>query len=128
MKCNDYSAIHVIIERNQKHICLLDTMLNYKPEEDADSEGVQDKAQDKMQDKLHYKLHDKLHDKFPELSEKSIDVLEAIKNNPRHNASEIGEQIGLSERQVKTYITKLKQLGLIARVGSNKTGYWRVLL
>ena len=34
--------------------CLLDAMLNYKPEEDADSEGVQDK----MQDNLHYKLHD----------------------------------------------------------------------
>ena len=92
--------------------CLLDAMLNYKPEEDVDSD----------------KLHDKLHDKFPELSAKSIDVLEAIKNNPRYNANEIGEQIGLSERQVKTYITKLKQLGLIVRVGSNKTGYWRVLL
>ena len=48
--------------------CLLDAMLNYKPEGDDDSEGVQDK----VQDKLHYKLHDKLHDKFPELSEKSI--------------------------------------------------------
>ena len=96
--------------------CLLDAMLNYKPEEDVDYEGVQDKVQDKMQDK------------FPELSEKTIDVLEAIKKYPGHNANEIGEQIGLSERQVKTYITKLKQLGLIVRVGSNKTGYWRVLL
>ena len=34
--------------------CLLDAMLNYKPEGDDDSEGVQDK----VQDKLHYKLHD----------------------------------------------------------------------
>ena len=46
--------------------CLLDAMLNYKPEGDDDSEGVQDKIQDKMQDKvqdkLHYKLHYKLHD------------------------------------------------------------------
>ena len=38
--------------------CLLDAMLNYKPEEDADYEGVQDKIQDKVHDKLHYKLHD----------------------------------------------------------------------
>lgn len=88
--------------------CLLDAMLNYKPEGDDNSEGVQDK--------------------FPELSEKSIDVLEAFKKYPSHNASEICEQIGLSERQVKTYITKLKQLGLIVRVGSNKTGYWRVTI
>ncbi len=40
----------------------------------------------------------------------------------------IGEQVGLSERQVKTYITKLKQAGLIVRVGSNKTGYWKVTI
>ncbi len=104
--------------------CLLDAMLNYKPEEDENSEGVQDKIQDKIQDKL----HDKLHDKFPELSEKTIDVLDAIKKYPGHNANEISKLIGLSERQVKTYITKLKKLGLIVRVGSNKTGYWRVLL
>ena len=100
----------------------------YKPEEDADYEGVQDKIQDKVHDKVHDKLHDKLQDKFPELSEKTIDVLDAIKKYPGHNANEIGEQIGLSERQVKTYITKLKQLGLIVRVGSNKTGYWRVTI
>lgn len=47
-------------------------MLNYKPEEDADCEGVQNKIQDKVQDKLHYKLHDKLHYKIPEISEKAI--------------------------------------------------------
>jgi len=104
--------------------CLLDAMLNYKPKEDADYEGVQDKVQDKLQDNLHYKLHDK----FPELSEKTIDVLDAIKKYPGHNANEISKLIGLSERQVKTYITKLKQLGLIVRVGSNKTGYWRVTI
>ena len=38
--------------------CLLDAMLNYKPEGDDDSEGVQDKIQDKVHDKLHDKLHD----------------------------------------------------------------------
>ena len=75
--------------------CLLDAMLNYKPEEDEDSEGVQDKVQDK----------------FPELSEKSIDVLEAFKKYPSHNASEICELISLLERQVKTYITNLNNLG-----------------
>lgn len=58
----------------------MDAMLNYKPEEDADYEGVQDK----MQDKVYDKLHDKLHDKFPDLSEKSI-----IKNALRKRAYRI---------------------------------------
>ena len=98
--------------------CLLESMENYIEPEDEDRE--------ELQDKLHDKLHDKLRDKFPELSEKAIAVLEVINAHRGFNAAEIGEQIGLSERQVKTYITKLKQVGLIVRVGSNKTGYWKV--
>ena len=81
-----------------------------------------------LQNKLHDKLHDKLRDKFPELSEKAIAVLDVINANSSFNAAMIGEQVGLSERQVKTYITKLKQVGLIVRVGSNKTGYWKVTI
>ena len=97
--------------------CLLDAMEHY---EETDQGAVPNKVQDR--------LHDKLHDKFPELSGKAINVLEVIKANSSFNAAMIGEQVGLSERQVKTYITKLKQVGLIVRVGSNKTGYWKVTI
>ena len=90
--------------------CLLEAMENYsEPEEEENTE-----------------LHDKLHDKFPELSAKAIEVLEVLNAHRGLNAAEIGQQLNLSERQVKTYITKLKQVGLLVRVGSNKTGYWKV--
>ncbi len=89
--------------------CLLEAMENY---EDADEE-------------VHDKLHDKLHDKFPELSEKAFEVLAVLKAHPGLKAEEIGVQVSLSERQVKSYISSLKSLGIIVRVGSNKTGYWK---
>lgn len=94
--------------------CLLDAMENYEDTEETKE--------------LHGKLHDKLHDKFPDLSEKAIAVLEVINAHRGFNAVEIGEQVGLSERQIKTYITRLKEVGLIVRVGSNKTGYWKVTI
>ncbi|MBQ3753490.1 MAG: Fic family protein [Prevotella sp.] len=94
--------------------CLLDAMENYE-----DTEEIEE---------LHDKLHDKLRDKFPELSEKAIAVLEVINAHRSFNAAEIGKQVGLSERQIKTYMTKLKEVGLIVRVGSNKTGYWKVTI
>ena len=94
--------------------CLLEAMENYsEPEEEENTE-------------LHDKLHNKLHDKFPELSAKAIEVLEVLNAHRGLNAAEIGQQLNLSERQVKTYINKLKQVGLLVRVGSNKTGYWKV--
>lgn len=95
--------------------CLLDAMENY---EDAEEET----------EELHDKLHDKLHDMFPELSEKAFGVLEVIKAHPGLKAEDIGVQVSLSERQVKTYLNALKQAGLIVRVGSNKTGYWKVTI
>ena len=72
-------------------------------------------------------LQGKLHDKFPEMPQKAIAVLEVIHAHRGFNAAEIGEQVGLSERQVKTYITQLKEVGLIVRIGSNKTGHWEVV-
>lgn len=95
--------------------CLLDAMENY---EDTDEDVVE----------LHDKLHVKLHDMFPELSEKAFGVLEVLKAHPGLKAEDIGVQVSLSERQVKTYINALKQAGLIVRVGSNKTGYWKVTI
>ena len=94
--------------------CLLEAIENYEETEEDDTNG------------LHDKLRDKLRDKFPELSNKAIGVLEVILAHRSFNAAEVGEKVGLSERQVKTYITKLKQTGLLVRVGSNKTGYWKV--
>ena len=91
--------------------CLLDAMENY---EDAEEETAG--------------LHDKLHDKFPELSEKAFEVLEVLRVHPGLKSEDIGVHISLSERQVKTYLNALKQAGLIVRVGSNKTGYWKVTI
>ncbi len=95
--------------------CLLDAMENYEDTEEETKE-------------LHDKLHDKLHDMFPELSEKAFGVLEVLKAHPGLKAEDIGVQVSLSERQVKTYLNALKQAGLIVRVGSNKTGYWKVTI
>ena len=99
--------------------CLLDAMEHYE-------ETDQDAVANIVPNKLHDKLHDKLRDKFPELSEKAFEVLEVLKEHPALKAEEIGAQVSLSERQVKTYLNALKQTGLIVRVGSNKTGYWKV--
>ncbi|MCR4604287.1 MAG: winged helix-turn-helix transcriptional regulator [Prevotella sp.] len=52
-------------------------------------------------------------------------MLTVLKAHPGLKAVEIGVQVSLSERQVKSYISSLKSMGIIVRVGSNKTGYWK---
>ena len=96
--------------------CLLDAMENYEDEENVIPYKVQDKVQDKVRDK------------FPEVSQSTWDVLAIIQQNPKATVTDICAKKGLKERQVYKHISVLKSLGFIVRVGSNKTGYWKVTI
>ncbi len=96
--------------------CLLDAMENYEDDENEVPHKVQDKVRDKVQDK------------FPEVSQSTWGVLAIIQQNPKATVTYICAKKGLKERQVYKHISLLKSLGLIVRVGSNKTGYWKVTI
>ncbi|WP_232369878.1 MULTISPECIES: HTH domain-containing protein [Prevotella] len=38
----------------------------------------------------------------------------------------LARRLGISDRMVRKHITTLKSIGLLSRVGSNKTGYWKL--
>lgn len=54
-------------------------------------------------------------------------VLRALRANGRATAPRIAGLLGVSESTVRRSFKKLRELGLIDRVGSNKAGYWRLL-
>lgn len=97
--------------------CLLDTMEYYEDEENT---IVQDIVQDKVQNKVR--------NNFPEVSQPTWDVFAIISKNPHTTVNTICSQLRLKERQIYKHISMLKQVGLIVRVGSNKTGYWKVTI
>jgi len=62
-----------------------------------------------------------------ELEQKSSEkILEIIKNKPEISAQEIANIIIISPRAVEKNIAKLKQKGLLKRIGPAKGGYWEV--
>ncbi len=54
-------------------------------------------------------------------------VLLLLASNPSLSAENIAEQIGLSKRGVEKQLKKFRDLGIITRKGSDKTGYWKVV-
>jgi Protein involved in cell division len=54
-------------------------------------------------------------------------VFSLIKQNKNIAATEISEQLNLSLSTVKRKIKELKEQGIIERVGSDKTGYWKII-
>ena len=90
--------------------CLLDAMnqIEEKPEE------VANKVADKVADKVANKSAQK--------------VLMLLYENGHLTRDELSERTGLSLGGIKKIINSLREAGLIVRVGSNKTGYWQVIM
>ena len=60
-------------------------------------------------------------------SEKSSEkILNLIKNKPTISAAEIAMGIDMSARGVEKQIRKLREAGIIKRIGADRGGYWEI--
>ena len=55
-------------------------------------------------------------------------ILSIIAHTPQASAREMAEVLGITPRQCERILAPLKQKGLIARVGANKGGHWKIRL
>jgi predicted HTH transcriptional regulator len=66
-------------------------------------------------------------EKFGENPEKSSEkILNAIRKNPQITIKELSEWTQITTRAIEKTISKLKSVGFLERVGSDKGGYWKV--
>ena len=54
-------------------------------------------------------------------------ILEEIKKNPSISRDELAEKCGLTSDGIKYNIRKLREKGIIKRVGPDKGGHWEVI-
>lgn len=80
-----------------------------------------DKAGDKVSDKS------KMEDEKSPLTKTQIRMLAEIRNNPNIIKPQLAVILNVGKTTVDNGITALKKYGYIERVGSNKTGYWKIL-
>ena len=69
---------------------------------------------------------DNVVDKSNDLNETQQKILMEIRNNPNVTQPQLAILIGIGKTAVQNNIVVLKREGFIERVGSNKTGYWKV--
>lgn len=63
---------------------------------------------------------------YPHVAEIVWHIGSLLNNTPGASADQIGKALGISGRMVRNHIATLRNLGIIQRIGSNKTGYWKV--
>lgn len=54
-------------------------------------------------------------------------ILQHLKQNPKANYRELADKTGYSQATIKRHIQELKKIGIIERIGSDKTGYWKII-
>ncbi len=60
--------------------------------------------------------------------EKTVEkILDAIKSNPKITQNELAKIAGLTRRGIELNLAKLKEKGIIKRIGPAKSGYWEVI-
>jgi DNA-binding Lrp family transcriptional regulator len=50
-----------------------------------------------------------------------------LKSNPKLAAREIGDALWISPRTVEKHLAKLREEGIIRRIGPDKGGHWEVV-
>lgn len=53
-------------------------------------------------------------------------ILQHLKQNSKANYRELAGKTGNSQTTIKRHIQELKKMGIIERIGSDKTGYWKI--
>lgn len=61
-----------------------------------------------------------------ELSDTQKRIVNILLSNKHLSAVKIAGQLGLGSRSIEKNIKKLKELGILVRHGSPKSGYWEV--
>ncbi|MBU1993426.1 putative DNA binding domain-containing protein [bacterium] len=70
------------------------------------------------------KVGEKVGEKF---TENQSNIIEQISINPKISAKQLSEIVGISSRKIEENIKKLKEFGVLKRVGGAKGGHWEII-
>ena len=69
----------------------------------------------------------RIREKAQKLTETQEKILDCIAEDKYISAKKIAEIIGMSGRSIENNIKKMKEIGILVRKGSPKSGYWEII-
>ena len=61
-----------------------------------------------------------------ELNDKERNMLALLSENSKYTLLQLAEKTGMSRKSVAGYLKKLKEKNIIERVGTKRSGYWKI--
>ena len=84
---------------------------------------VTEKATDRVTDRVADRVTEKVTDRVTENQQL---ILDNISRNPTVSSKELAVIVGITPEKIRENISKLKAKGLLERIGSDRSGYWKV--
>ncbi len=53
-------------------------------------------------------------------------IISLIESSPKISIGELKQKIGISRTAIDKHLKKLKNMGILVRVGNSKSGYWKI--
>ncbi|MCK5699053.1 MAG: putative DNA binding domain-containing protein [Candidatus Aenigmarchaeota archaeon] len=104
------------------------TVFKRKTIEEATEESMEKTIPESSEEKWSEKLVEKLVEKVGrKLSENQVKILKLMLVNRYVSKKEISEKIGISTTAIDKNISKLKESGVLKRIGPDKGGHWEVI-
>lgn len=116
-----------------------DEMKNYKlPNPKLETNGdwfniIFKRPQDSYEDRIYgkkvkeKKWSEKWSEKWSDLSKRQIAIIAEITDNPKISRKELSRELGINPSAIQRHIEKLKEKGILKRVGPAKGGHWEII-
>jgi len=72
------------------------------------------------------KISDKINDKITRRNQLDFELVNELRDNPYIKIPELAEKLNKSEPTVHRHLDALAKAGIVERIGSRKSGYWKV--
>lgn len=92
----------------------------------GEPEYVPIKVQGKFPNNIPNIFPNNVRSQYPQVADVVWYIASLLNNTPGASADVIGEALGISGRMVRNHIATLRKHNIIERIGSNKSGYWKV--
>ena len=98
-------------------------------DEDSTSQKTDTKTSQKTSQKTNTKTSQKTSQKTgTKTSQIAMEILRYLRKNPKASRKELSIYFGRTSSSIQWHIEQLKKKGLIRHVGSDKGGYWEIIL
>ena len=61
------------------------------------------------------------------VTDKEWEILMLLEEDPGYTMPQLAERLGISRKTVAARMKRLKENGIIERIGSDRRGYWKLL-